>query len=124
MVDVTGVSVSITPSSTSSKVFVLITGIGGNTGSTSHTLLNIVRDSTALAQSTGGAENYTSDIYNNSAGAGTGFALSYLDSPATTSATTYKLQAACNAGTAVIGRYAAGTYYGVTTMITVMEVAA
>ena len=124
LVDVPDVSVSITPSSTTSKVLVQVSGIGGNSTTTAHTLLQLVRDATLIGQGTGGSANYTSDIVTSDTVAGTGFSITYLDSPSTTSATTYKLQTACSAGTAVIGGYAAGTYYSLITTITAMEVAA
>jgi hypothetical protein len=124
LVDVPDVSVSITPSSTTSKVLVQISGMGGNSTASAHTLLQLVRDATLIGQGTGGTENYTTEILNNDALAGTGFSITYLDSPSTTSATTYKLQVACNTGTAVIGGYAAGSYYSLITTITAMEVAA
>ncbi len=50
-VDVTGLTVSITPSATSSKILILSTFQAGNSSNTTD-LFNLVRDSTALAQGT------------------------------------------------------------------------
>ena len=91
--DITGMSASITPSATSSKILVFtnlqysIQGYGG---------IRLMRDATAIGlgdaagtrlQSTMGTKAYrtVADMASN-----TSF---YLDSPSTTSSTTYKLQA-------------------------------
>jgi hypothetical protein len=91
-VDVTGLSVSITPSSTNSKILV-IGMVNAQLGS--HRL---VRDSTAIA--VGDAAG----VRQQATAGGTGVAntpgariLMTLDSPATTSATTYKIQMASQA---------------------------
>ena len=96
LVDVSGASVSITPSSTSSKVLVLVNANDsqkGNDSAVSGTMA-LLRGSTQLIQ-LGGQIGYTGAAnYNN---VGTVSAI-YLDSPATTSATTYKLQFSTNSG--------------------------
>jgi hypothetical protein len=123
--DVTGVSLSITPSATSNKILVVVNGIVGNNNATGLTLLNIVRGSTAIAQSTGGSSGNQSIVaYNNNTENNSSFSLMYLDSPATTSATTYKLQARCNTGTSVIGRIALNDGWRAVTTITAFEVSA
>ena len=89
----TGLSVSITPSSSSSKVLIIVDQAGcyKSTGSSGSALnLKLLRDSTDLVQflHAGGFTNTNSDlIFGN-----TGYV--YLDSPATTSAITYKTQLA------------------------------
>lgn len=125
-VDVTGVSVSITPTSASNKVFIVVTGITSSSDGTGNTWrLNLVRDSTAIGQSTGsGVSEQTMSPFSNSTTAADAFALSFVDSPATTSATTYKLQIANGggAGTIYIGRQALNDNRRSITTITVMEV--
>jgi len=124
-VDVTGVSQAITPTSATSKVLIIITGVTGQTSNADLNRFNIVRDSTNIGQSTGGATaNETSFIYLLVAKVGVPFAISFLDSPATTSATTYKLQMAVSGGTGTIGRHGQNSNSGAITTITVMEVAA
>ena len=124
-VDVTGVSQAITPTSATSKVLIIITGVTGQTSNADLNRFNIVRDSTNIGQSTGGATaNETSFIYPLVANVGVPFAISFLDSPATTSATTYKLQMAVSGGTGTIGRHGQNSNSGAITTITVMEVAA
>lgn len=124
-VDVTGVSQVITPSSSSNKVLVTVFGVGQINDSGNIFRLNLVRDTTNIGQSTGGAiYNETSFMYTASTTHGNPFAMSFLDSPSTTSATTYKLQLAVTGGTGVIGRTAQNSNTGAITTITVMEVAA
>jgi len=124
-VDVTGVSQAITPTSATSKVLIIITGVTGQTSNANLNRFNIVRDSTNIGQSTGGAtDNETSFIYPLVANVGVPFAISFLDSPATTSATTYKLQMAVSGGTGTIGRHGQNSNSGAITTITVMEVSA
>lgn len=91
--DVTGMSASITPSSTSNKILV-IASINSDGGNNSH--IRLVRDSTAIfvgdtagsrSSISGGVARYSPDgdgMINNG--------LSYLDSPSSTSSLTYKIQ--------------------------------
>jgi hypothetical protein len=103
-VDVTGLSASITPSSSSSKILVMVSFYFSSSSSSGYPIARILRDSTAiyvgdaagsralaLAQTGGGL--FTSD-------GGTGFNVSaqFIDSPATTSSTTYKIQAQQSSG--------------------------
>jgi hypothetical protein len=88
----TNLSASITPSSASNKILAFASGplYCGNTGYNTYTIARLVRGSTALLD--------TNHITDNQAGSGVGvtasssLSLSYLDSPATTSSTTYKIQ--------------------------------
>jgi hypothetical protein len=95
-VDVTGLSASITPSSTSSKVLVLLTGSAGVNGAISGGI-KLVRGSTDIFQGDT-TSGYTSvsgpNFYGGSADANNNesFSIVYLDSPTTTSSVTYKAQ--------------------------------
>jgi hypothetical protein len=123
-VDITGVSVTITPSSATSKVLVTVSGQTANNNSSFSNLMNLRRNSTNIAQSTGGTDNQTYTAFTASTASGVGFQITFLDSPNTTSATTYSMQIKTNGGTAFIGRYASsGTQPSITT-ITAIEVAA
>ena len=96
-VDVTGYSVTITPSASTSKILVLY-DININSDPTTHGGWGrLVRDSTniKLGDSSGGRPQVTiaketQNFYNDLSGQSG----SFLDSPATTSATTYKIQVA------------------------------
>ena len=133
-VDVTGLSVSITPSSTSSKIFVMVqTNVGGD--SSSYSAIQLVRDSTAInvgdASEPRTQASYMS--YNGGTTDGENYYgaanvhLSILDSPATTSTLTYKVQAKTNTSNIKInssGADAGNSIYGrMASTITLMEVA-
>jgi hypothetical protein len=112
----TGLSVSITPSSATSKVLVLVNGTCGrsNANASQGVGLKLVRNSTDIQQIheldtyTGGSLRFE-----------TTFSAAYLDSPATTSATTYKIQLAAYANAASVWV----NDWGVSTII-VMEIGA
>jgi len=104
-VDVTDLSLSITPSSTDSKILIswaLATGQGSDA---SHLYLVIARDSTdnIFIADTGGSRTSASNVGNIVGGEGFMQILSnsFLDSPSTTSATTYKLRIKSSNGTEV-----------------------
>jgi hypothetical protein len=94
--DITGMSVSITPSSTSNKIMVFVSVIGG-TGNLSY--IRLVRGATAIGigDAAGSRIRSTMGNFNNGADGNTVYSWStnFLDSPATTSSTTYKLQLLC-----------------------------
>lgn len=88
----TGLSVSITPSSSSSKFLIQWTIPNGNVVGTASNGFNLVRNGANIAQGTGGTYNLTSS---NDSGGAPHFGINsfvYLDSPTTTSAITYKVQ--------------------------------
>ena len=92
-VDVTGISVTITPTRSDSKIFVLLTSCGNTNGSKGYGRL--MRDSTAIAVGDADGSTVQATFDMNNAGAsnrGASYVGQILDSPATTSATTYKLQ--------------------------------
>ena len=119
-VDVTGLSVSITPTSASNKVLVMC-GAAFSAGAV-RGYLQLVRGSTDIAISTGFTTNQTSctavsDYMSQYVG------IAFLDSPATTSATTYKFKMKADSGsTARINSQQGATDQGNVSTITVMEV--
>ena len=89
----TGISATITPRNTSSKIFIIINTSGYNNGGTGHvTYYTIYRDSTNLETNTNiGFAN----IYQGSGSGddiGSNICISELDSPNTSSAVTYTLR--------------------------------
>ncbi len=92
-VDIGGLSVSITPSSTSSKIFVIATltscRVARNSATGCDGFYKLVRGSTELTHS--GLAYYDAEDNTNRELDGT-ITLSYLDSPNSTSAQTYKCQ--------------------------------
>jgi hypothetical protein len=102
-VDVTGLSVSITPSSTANKVFLMATISIGCDPSTTHTATRLLRDSTAIAvgDAAGSRVQASSTSKATATTAQTTETIWFLDSPATTSAITYKIQTLSLGGTTV-----------------------
>jgi len=100
----TGLSASITPSSTSSKVLVFVNHTGlTKSVSDNGGKIQLLRNSTSLIMFENDFGRTASTALNIVGGTGT----NYLDSPATTSATTYKTQFACSvvaSGTIRIGQ--------------------
>jgi hypothetical protein len=93
--DVTGLSVTITPTSSSNRVMIFgrITGMGAST--VTRLQMRLVRDSTAI--SVGDASSLRlqvsgNELYLQDNDSLLGSTIFFLDSPATTSATTYKVQ--------------------------------
>jgi len=101
-VDVTDLTLSITPSSTSSKILVMVTVNAAHTNSNS-ALFRLLRNSTPIG---GGVAKPSSSHQDNVIGTlrtTTNYhthvvSYNYLDSPSTTSATTYKIQTLSTAG--------------------------
>ena len=128
--DVSGMSVTITPTSVSSKILVMFSI---SVATNSYGMINLVRGSTDIfkGDSTGSRVNCTvAAITQNSYECET-YSNTFLDSPNTTSATTYKLQVALphNASyTMYVNRVYTDADYNYiprpVSSITVMEVAA
>ena len=123
-VDLTGLSVDITPTRSDSKI--LIEAQIYNSNNNAVNFFRILRGSTFIEQPSGtsaSGANWNAH----------GFAyfdhqfqdttvMKILDSPATTSATTYKVQCACTGTQLTINKFYNSTnYYGISTL-TVMEV--
>ena len=121
-VDVTDVTVSITPSSNTAKVLVIVTGIAGNSATDFNaTRLQLVRNSTPIGNTAIDAYMFKWAVANSSLGQNIAYV--HLDSPETDTATTYKLQVNATGGTTGhIGRTAQSEPF--TTTITAIEVAA
>ena len=120
-VDVTGLSVTITPQSTTSKILVLANICGGSAGS--NVYLNLLRNGTNIAQSTGGTVNETAFWVPPTAYINNQTPINYLDSPSTTSAVTYKIQINASGGTTTyVNARATDAYYGGVSTITVLEI--
>jgi hypothetical protein len=104
-VDITGLSASITPTSATSKILILSTVSAAGNNATCGYYLKLLRGSTDIfigdaagsrVRVTGSNINSDNNFFNTN-----GF--TFLDSPATTSSTTYKFQIATSFGTSTIG---------------------
>ena len=131
-VDVTGLSIAITPAATSSKILVFANVLCIGTVAGTAAFSRVVRDSTAIAiaDADGSRTRASAMGYAPDTGDVRHHSTVWLDSPSTTSATTYKVQfmMASAGSTAYINRFAATTdsaaYGRGVSSITVMEVSA
>ena len=125
--DITGLSVSITPSSASNKILIIANVQAQNNNTNGY--LRLVRGATAIGVGdTAGSRSSVSGS-NMYSGVGSFFgtnAFQFLDSPATTSSTTYKIQFITDGPTTFINRSSTDTdflYIGRSqSTITVMEI--
>ena len=130
-VDITGMSVTITPREISSTIVIFVDAKIGNTNATGakYTYWQLLRGSTAIyigdtagsrTRTTYGSEIAAGQIHQSTA--------IFLDSPTTTSATTYKVQMRCSGDTAVLNRNGVdsdtATFPRTASSITVMEISA
>ena len=123
--DVTGLSVNITPSSSSNKIMVFgsidcFTERTNTYNALAH--LYLIRDSTRISGKTirTRIDNSLTTNYIHATGP---VNFMYLDSPNTTSQTNYHIEAACNAGSQTL-QVNAVSGYDMNSSLTVMEVAA
>ena len=127
--DITGLSVSITPSSSSNKVLIIANVEGSSPDEL--VVLRLLRGSTVIGASGVGdtyngfgmmdGEAYGGNVNRTNEDMNTTF----LDSPSTTSSTTYKIQFLKNgSGTFAINRRKLNAGVGFTSAITVMEIGA
>jgi hypothetical protein len=123
--DITDLSVSITPASASNKVLVFAFTNGSTTGSTA--MINLVRDSTAIFQPSGSPSlPSVANVTSGSSDRNVSATISFLDSPSTTSATTYKVQIKMESGTQTVyvNRRADSADHAYTSSIIAMEIGA
>jgi hypothetical protein len=114
----TGLSLSITPSSSSSKVLVLVSQGGlrkSGDNSANRISIRLMRGATQLIVADGMCFNGTAQGW-----VSTAHPITYLDSPSTTSSTTYKTQFASTGGTADVQVQ----IDGITSTITLLEIGA
>lgn len=130
-VDITGLTVSITPSSTSSKILVMYNTSGGMAGDIAHGYINIFRDGTELVNVTSASNREGGmNVFNTATQQQPSVSGYYLDSPASTSSLTYQIRVkSSNGSTVYVNRSARdtdnGQYDGRSiSTVTVMEVAA
>ena len=113
-VEASGFNVAITPSATSSKVLVMVSTTMNNSGGAGNANVTIARGSSVL-QANGFA--FHSQASGESYSFSSSSAFNYLDSPNTTSATTYKVYFSAENGTGKLN------YNNAVGTITAMEIA-
>jgi hypothetical protein len=127
--DLTGLTVNITPTSASNKILVIVNCWYGTPDPTANYYVKLQRNSTDIGQSGGNDTagyvgnaghrvlNEGQDQYSIQNGN-----FSFVDSPSSTSALTYKCQGQGNSGSFYFNQSAAGSYFFMQSSITVMEV--
>ena len=108
--DITGLSVSITPSSTSNKILVTCSlNISG--GANMYAFFRLLRGSTSIGEGDSDSSNRIECIASQSQDYSSfsddkmeRFSFDFLDSPSTTSATTYKVQGSSNGNTLIVNK--------------------
>lgn len=121
----TELNTTITPSSASSKVLIIVSfGLVSNS-TNADSGFRVIRNSTAIGQGTGGTVNITQSFFMSEGSSnGSGYTIHLVDSPATTSATTYKIDCLANTGTVNINRRGLDTYYRTSSSMTLLEIGA
>jgi hypothetical protein len=129
-VDVTGFSVTITPTLSNSKILVLYSATVGSRQDTTRAQLRLLRDSTAIyiGDSAGSRQQVSSETISPLAAVAGAVSGVFLDSPNSTSAQTYKLQMRAESANVVsFNRSVTDTDSAITgraaSTITVLEVA-
>ena len=127
----TSLTVDITPTSTSSKIYVVCHVMYNYTSAGEEVYMRLLRDSTAISvgDTAGSRTSVTIGTQNPSSSRGATTSFMHLDSPSSTDALTYKLQLTGNnaAGSIYVNRTASDTdaFYRPrgTSSITLMEIA-
>ena len=112
-VDMTNLTLNITPSATSSKILLIAQNAFKSAGSSYWTAITILRDSTDLGQATYGLGRVNDDSYQ-----AIPVCITYFDSPSSTSQITYKMQFKVEGGTAY------SSFEGAPSQLTAMEILA
>ena len=121
----TEIATSITPSSASSRILVMVSlGLVSNS-TNADSGFRIKRNSTNIRQGTSGTVNITQSFFMGEGSSnGSGYTIQLVDSPSTTSATTYKVELLANTGTINVNRRGLDTYYATSSTMTLMEIGA
>ena len=135
-VDITGLSVSITPTSASSKILVMATLTDCSTSAVSGDgMFQVLRNSTAIGNAESGGTNpvmgYVATFLAATGNITDSVIFNFIDSPATASSTTYKVQCRLWSnsgsgldGTLFVGRRNSNGSFNSPSSITLMEIAA
>lgn len=114
--DVTGMSATITPRSTSNKILVRVCVMIGTGNTANDNFIRVLRGSTNILTTDYCVRNDEGTSNN------TEYTIEVLDSPSTTSATTYKLQALAESNEIFVNRRGSPTVTMGQSTITLMEV--
>jgi hypothetical protein len=100
--DITGLSATITPTSATSKIYISVDLVTGMNVASTSTRFQLLRNSTAIAigDAAGSRVRASSGAYAANINEPVPLGISFLDSPSTTSAVTYKVQMKSSVNTA------------------------
>jgi hypothetical protein len=112
----TGITASITPSSVSSKILVFANTALDNSASGRSGFFTIYRNSTNVVDSGSSSGNGFNGVFADASRIQTALSVTFLDAPATTSATTYTIYIRSASGSIVANQSCSG-------YVTVMEIA-
>ena len=122
--DITGLSVNITPSSTSSKILVLVSTNASNTVVREPMAMRLMRASTAIYVGNSGTQ-VSAKLRKETTNATANIAMNHLDSPSSTSSLTYKVQLLTQVGnTCRVNYEGGGSADRYASSITLMEIGA
>jgi hypothetical protein len=120
-VDLTGMSLTITPQSADSKILLYCSANGGNSNAAiGDSFFQFVRNSTAVGNG-GYARFYARTMSSDVAANASNF---YIDNPALTTAITYKMQVKVGSGTFYLNRRGVTDFYNGTSVLMAMEISA
>jgi hypothetical protein len=122
--DITGLSATITPKFASSKILISCQ-MFASSPSTNTTFFGLIRDATDIARSTT-ATSVNSSVYiaDLAQAQANSIGIQFLDSPSTTSSTTYKVaMRQQSSGTGFVNRRSFDNAFGAISTITLMEIA-
>ena len=131
----TSVTATITPSSINSKILAVVNINNISSSDQNIAMFTLVRNGSAIAgtSNTSGGMAQSAGSFGSGGGGYSGgnnnrmsttAAISYLDSPSSTSALTYTVQMRVSGGTLVFNQWALNTDLGAISTITLMEIAA
>ncbi len=125
--DVTGLSVAITPSAATSKVLVHVSMMMGAVSGVTNVFARLVRGATTIAVGDVAGSRIPITVFGAASAANPMGGMVFLDSPGTTSATTYKIQIRAQSANSIfinkdnVDTDSSAGYRGIST-ITVIEV--
>lgn len=125
--DITGLSASITPSSTSSKIMIQVhVSVGRATGSRMYFIIDRGGTDIGIGDAAGSRQRVSFAVGDDGSQGMDTTGMNYVDSPNTTSATTYKIQYQIDSGTLFVNRTStdtdAASYGRAISTITLIEI--
>jgi len=121
--DLTGMAITLTPVSATSRFLIMFNTIGGYSGSGATTTFWITKDNTSLNSATTGNYNGQTGWIAPATDRTATAVLNYIDSPATATSITYRIRMATD-GTAFIGRRSTETFIVCSQHLTILELSA